>query len=148
LEKMEILIRHIAPCGANCVTCMSYLKKAKSCPGCRDNNINKPFHCVRCRIKNCDELRDNNFDYCFECRKFPCKRMKQLDNRYRTNYNFSMIENLENIKKNGIEEFIEGEKKRWICSICGGIISVHRGYCSDCGEIKYIHKGTNRAKID
>jgi len=148
LEKIEILIRHIAPCGANCVNCMSYLKKEKSCPGCRDNNINKPFHCARCRIKNCDELRNNNFDYCFECRKFPCKRMKQLDNRYQTNYNFSMIENLENIKKNGIEEFIEGEKKRWICSKCGGIISVHRGYCSDCGEIKYFHKGTNRAKIN
>jgi len=147
MKNMETLIKHIAPCGGNCVTCMAYIRKKNSCPGCREDNINKPYHCARCRIKNCDELINNDLDYCYECSKFPCKRMKQLDKRYRTNYNFSMIENLENIKKKGIEIFIEDEKKRWTCLNCGGIISVHRGYCSDCGEIKFYHKGNNRARI-
>ena len=84
----------IAPCGANCIICMSYLKKENACPGCRADNENKPKTCIRCRIKNCDELIDNNYVYCHECRKFPCTRMKQLDSRYQKNYNFSMIENI------------------------------------------------------
>ncbi|MBP8016548.1 DUF3795 domain-containing protein [Candidatus Gracilibacteria bacterium] len=148
MKQAEILTKQIAPCGANCTICMAYLKKTKSCHGCREDNINKPFHCIRCKIKNCEELKNNSFDFCFECSKFPCKRMKQLDNRYRTNYNYSMIDNLENIKKIGIGKFIEEEKSKWICSKCCGIISVHRGYCSDCGEIKFYHTGTKRKKIN
>ncbi|MFC2022687.1 hypothetical protein ACFLTL_00780 [Chloroflexota bacterium] len=45
-----------------------------------------------------------------------------------------MIENLENIKNNGLAAFVEGEKERWRCSKCGGVICVHRGYCYDCNE--------------
>ncbi len=147
MKKLEIQICQIAPCGANCAICMSYLKKENGCPGCRGGNESKPKTCIRCRIKNCEELVNNNFIYCYECSKFPCTRIKQLDNRYQRNYNFSMIENLINIERHGIDSFIQNEKKRWICSKCGGIISVHRGYCTDCGKIKYYHKGTKRAPI-
>jgi len=73
--------------------------------------------------------------------------MKQLDKRYQKNYNFSIIENLNNIEKHGINNFIQNEMKRCVCSECGGIISVHRGYCTDCGKIKYNHTGTKRAPI-
>ena len=45
-----------------------------------------------------------------------------------------MIENLENIKKFGIREFLKNEKKRWACPQCGGTICVHRGYCYNCGK--------------
>jgi len=147
MKKFIIQIDQIAPCGGNCVTCMSFLKKEHSCPGCRKGNEDKPKTCISCRIKNCNELISNNFTYCYECKKFPCARMKQLDNRYRRNYDFSMIENLLSIKKDGIDIFIRNEKKRWICSECGGIISVHRGYCSNCGKIFYSHTGTKRAPI-
>ncbi len=47
-----------------------------------------------------------------------------------------MIENLENIKKFGIREFVKNEKIRWACSQCGGTICVHRGYCYNCGKQK------------
>lgn len=33
-------------------------------------------------------------------------RLKQLDKRYRTNYNMSMIENLNNIQKLGLKGFL------------------------------------------
>lgn len=46
----------------------------------------------------------------------------------------SVLENLENIKKLGVREFVQNEKIRWTCSECGGIICVHTGYCSNCGE--------------
>jgi len=48
--------------------------------------------------------------FCFECEKFPCLRIKQLDKRYRTKYNMSVLENLENIKKLGVREFVQNEK--------------------------------------
>ncbi|WP_410510436.1 hypothetical protein RSJ42_07660 [Methanosarcina hadiensis] len=45
----------------------------------------------------------------------------------------SMIENLENIKRLGMEEFLRNEKIRWTCTECGGTICVHKGYCYYCG---------------
>ena len=46
----------------------------------------------------------------------------------------SMIENLESIKKIGLNAFIKDENERWRCIKCGGVICVHRGYCFSCGE--------------
>ena len=40
---------------------------------------------------------------------FPASRLKTLDKRYRTFYHMSMIENLEYIKKYGMERFLEKE---------------------------------------
>jgi hypothetical protein len=51
----------------------------------------------------------------------------------------STIENLENIKKFGVSEFVKNEKIRWTCSQCGGTICVHRGFCYNCGK-KYYSK--------
>jgi transposase-like protein len=46
----------------------------------------------------------------------------------------SMIENLENIRKIGINNFVVKEQERWRCTKCDGTINVHRGYCAKCGE--------------
>ncbi len=126
----------IAPCGMNCGICMAYLREKNKCPGCRIFNKSEPVSIARCKIKNCEDLNKNNLEFCFECNKFPCDRMKHLDKRYRTKYHMSMIENLENIKKLGIREFLKNEKIRWTCSKCGGTICVHRGYCYTCKELK------------
>ena len=106
----------IAPCGMNCSLCMAYLRDKNTCPGCRnEGKENKPKTRIRCIIKNCEQLKKNNWKYCSDkCEKYPCKRLKNLDKRYRNKYEMSMIENLENIKKLGIRKFIEKEKKRWI----------------------------------
>jgi hypothetical protein len=53
--------------------------------------------------------------YCSsKCSEYPCQRLKGLDNRYKTKYGMSMIENLENLKTKGVREFIRQEKKRWV----------------------------------
>ena len=116
----------IAPCGMNCSLCVAYLRDKKRCPGCRNiSNENEPKTRTQCTIKNCDQLKKDNWKYCSDkCEKFPCKRLKNLDKRYRTKYDMSMIANLENIKKLGIRKFIEKEKKRWIKG--GKIFCVHR----------------------
>ncbi|MEN6379434.1 MAG: hypothetical protein ABFD15_07640 [Methanofastidiosum sp.] len=82
-------------------------------------------------MKNCGTIKKTKF--CFRCEKYPCTRLKNLDKRYRTKYGMSMIENLENIKKLGIREFVKNERIRWACPECGGTINVHRWKCFDCG---------------
>ena len=122
----------IAPCGMNCGICLGYLREKNRCSGCWVDNEHKPKHCVNCIIKNCELLEKTNSKFCFDCEKYPCTRLKQLDKRYRTNYGISMIENLDNIKKVGLDRFVQIEYDRWICNNCGGTICVHRGYCLRC----------------
>jgi uncharacterized Zn finger protein len=122
----------IAPCGMNCRTCAAYLREKNKCPGCRGSNLKKPITRVKCKIKTCEAFADNKTAFCSECLEFPCVSLKKLDKRYRTKYNMSMIENLENIKKLGIEDFIRNEAARWLCPTCGGTICVHKGYCYNC----------------
>ena len=125
----------IAPCGMNCGVCLAYLREKRKCPGCHGEDTNKPVTRKKCVIKNCEMIQRSKSKFCFECENYPCKRLKQLDKRYRTKYNMSMIENLENIKKIGLSAFVENEKERWHCTTCGGVICVHRGYCLLCGPI-------------
>jgi hypothetical protein len=45
-----------------------------------------------------------------------------------------MIENLNDIKTNGIEAFKRAEWEKWECISCGGVINVHKGVCSKCDK--------------
>lgn len=103
---------HIAPCGMNCHLCMGFLREKNKCHGCNGARKLKLKGCRNCSITKCVESK--KLRYCFECDKFPCRRMKQLDKRYRTKYEMSMIENLEYIKKHGIRKFVKHEQNRWV----------------------------------
>ena len=125
----------IAPCGVNCDTCIGFQRDKNRCAGC-NNSGNKPYHCTVCSIKQCDEKGDNHILLCNACLKFPCRRIKDLDKRYRTKYGISLIENLNTIKEIGLTQFIELEKEKWKCSNCGQLLSVHRDTCLNCGKLK------------
>lgn len=128
-----INISLIAPCGMDCALCIGYLRKKKPCPGCNSEDVSsKPKYCQTCRIKFCDEARSNALRFCFGCSSFPCSRLRQLDKRYRTKYSMSMIENLEMIRKSGLDQFVAHEVERWACPQCGGILCVHRKTCLYC----------------
>jgi len=129
-----IKIIDIAPCGMNCGICQAFLRKKNKCSGCNKEGLEKLSFCLNCIIKNCENLKKTKSKFCFACEKYPCTRLKQLDKRYRTKYGMSMIENLENIKQNGIRKFVKNENTRWRCSQCGKILCVHRDYCLFCGK--------------
>jgi hypothetical protein len=130
----EILI---APCGMNCAICSSYLAqkydlkkdgiKKSYCGGCRPRGKNCAF-----MKKNCELIGEGRIKYCFECVQFPCKRLKNLDERYRSKYHMSMIENLRDIKEFGITKFLAQQEKTWKCPTCEGAISCHDGFCYNC----------------
>jgi len=122
----------IAPCGMNCALCIGHLREKNRCPGCnhRDDTL-KAGACRRCSIKLCEKQGHPN-QYCFRCTKYPCRRLRDLDKRYRKNYGMSMLDNLNFIRDFGIRKFIAQEKNRWACPACGKTVSVHRDECLHC----------------
>ena len=128
----------IAPCGMNCAICSQHLAyqhdvKSKGirmpyCIGCRPRDKQCAFLKKRCDLLLADKLR-----FCCECGNFPCERLEHLDRRYRTHFRMSMIENLEYIRDNGINKFLERAQEEWRYPECAGLICCHNGLCFSCG---------------
>ena len=127
----------IAPCGMNCALCANNLAlkndfkskgiKMPYCTGCRPRNKQCAF--IK---KQCSKLLNGEMAYCFECDSFPCHRLKTLDARYKERYKMSMIENLNFIKKHGMQNFLEEQEKLWKCPNCGELVCCHNGICFNC----------------
>ncbi len=127
----------IAPCGMNCALCASYLSVKNDL---KSKGIRMPA-CAGCRIRNkmcafikksCRKLLSGEVTFCYECADFPCRRLKTIDNRYRTRYRMSMIDNLRFIKTNSMAEFLASQAEKWKCPDCGGTICCHNGICFSC----------------
>lgn len=141
---MEVFDKQlIAPCGMNCAICSRYLAYKNKLPVVKG----KIYHCSGCRPedrkcvvqKNCTDNRKllkREIDFCFKCNNFPCERLLKLDRRYRKNYNMSMVENLMNIKTDGLAKFVKKQSRKYKCPNCDGLISVHNGKCFACDYIK------------
>ena len=127
----------IAPCGMNCGLCAAYQFKELDlnkkgfhrtyCPGC----IPRGENCTH-MADACDLLGKGEVRFCFVCAKYPCKRLKSLDKRYRTKYHMGMIENLNTIRDAGMEDFLKSQEEKWNCPTCGGTICCHNGLCLTC----------------
>lgn len=118
----------IAPCGMDCAICSAFLREKNRCGGCSDAHCS----CRRnCTIATCEHVKGR---YSHDCGRFPCRRLKQLDTRYRTRYRMSMLDNLTAIKRDGIRAFVKSERERWTCRECSGTIDVHHHRCSGCGK--------------
>jgi hypothetical protein len=141
----------IAPCGMNCALCSAYLAREYDlkkqgisrgyCEGCRPRGKNCAF-----MKQSCERLGNGLVKYCYECTEYPCRRLRHLDKRYRTNYRMSMIENLEFIREHGIRKFIKKDEEKWRCPSCGGTISCHGGLCFQCQVSQLKEKKKNRYK--
>lgn len=138
---VEGKIELVAPCGMNCGVCSAYLAYSKNI----SKKKGKIVHCIGCRPRNkkcaylkghCDKLSSYQIEFCFECEEFPCARLKHIDQRYRKRYNTSLIDNLQKIKAEGINSFLEEQHEKFKCSKCGGTISIHNGKCYDCEKIE------------
>lgn len=133
----------IAPCGLICDICSGFQRKKNKCVGC-SNTGNKPYHCSVCSIKTCADKNGNEMLLCSDCIKFPCRRMKDLNKRYTTNYGESPIQNLIEIKNLGLTQFIATEKEKWKCKRCGYLICVHKEVCLNCGSKNEHYKRTKQ----
>jgi hypothetical protein len=129
-------ISDLAPCGMNCATCLAYLREKNTCCGCRSDKVADSRYIRKCSIRNCAIFEKTDSTFCFECDVFPCKRLKQLDKRYKTRYTLSFLDNLQQIKSKGTDEFLKSERLKWHCNTCGGTVCVHRDYCLKCYNLK------------
>jgi hypothetical protein len=126
----------IAACGMNCALCLGHQRTKKRCAGCRGATADIHTHCQKCVIRNCPASNNTSTGFCFDCDNFPCKRLKDLDRRYRKNYGMSMIQNLTDIAECGLSEFVRREDEKWACPSCGRLLCVHRAECQNCGTLK------------
>lgn len=89
-------------------------EEGKQVPRLRGKRYFQALSKTKCGIKNCMNFRKNELEFCYECGEFPCKKIRNMDTRYRTRHNVSTMENLEDIKRLGLEEFVTNQKIRWI----------------------------------
>jgi len=139
----------IAPCGANCAVCSSYLArkyyiKAKGvempyCAGCRPDDKQCGWLKGKCQL-----LRQGQVKYCYECPDFPCDRLIHIDKRYQTNFRTSFLDNLKVIRTKGIKRLLAREAKKWKCPECGDVICCHNGICYNCSLDRLKERITNK----
>ena len=107
LKKYET----IAACGIDCGLCPRFYTKGSSvCPGCGGLDFRAKH--PSCGILTCCVIK-KGLETCADCEDFPCPRYKTESvgcDSFVTHK--KMISNLENIKANGIEHFIEKQKIR------------------------------------
>ncbi len=127
----------IAPCGMNCGLCKTYLAYSRGVP----SEKGKVSHCSSCRVrnkncafikKNCEKYQKKQVQSCLECDSMPCKRLAHLAERYHERYGMSMVENLKEIKADGMDVFLSRQREKYKCSVCGDVVSVHDGVCYKC----------------
>lgn len=125
----------IAPCGINCGTCIAFFgytmsgkRRKHSCNGC----WSRKNLCAFIK-KKCNKLANNQHDYCFECNDFPCEILEKLDSTYVEKYGMSLVENLKDLQRKGIDEYLKCEEDQWKCPSCEGVICVHNKKCYKCG---------------
>ncbi len=138
----------IAPCGLDCALCKRALADSAPCPGCHGPDAGKPVFCAeQCGIILCRRRKENGYAYCDECPDYPCEFVMEKETRYTSKYPLreSPGENLRDIRRLGMEGFLEKERTRRTCRDCGHVICVHTGICSGCGK-RYGEQGTGAGK--
>ena len=129
----NIFRENIAVCGVNCLACSAYLSEKNPCPGCtapEEKHTRKS--CKDCLKKDC--ALDQGLRWCFTCERFPCSKIKSLNNRYKTNYGVDLVENGE-CAKCDMEAFLKEQRVQFTCVVCGGVVDQHRKKCSECGLV-------------
>ncbi len=139
----------IAPCGMNCAICSRYLShvnnlKKSQCTGCRPGNRKCSYLFEKCTGINSVLKGNATAVFCFECDQYPCKQINRMDDRYRSNYEMSVKDNLECIEKTSVDKFAEEQYRKHRCLKCGGLISIHNRKCFKCDSITRLVEKRNK----
>lgn len=111
------------PCGLYCGAC-----GATDCGGCLSDRIDEWVK--QCKFRQC--TREKNIDFCCFCSDYPCKELHEFMND-KWPHHWTMEPNLEYIKKNGAEQWLQAQQKEWLCNNCGAETNWYQKMCS-CGQ--------------
>ncbi|MBN1591915.1 MAG: DUF3795 domain-containing protein [Candidatus Coatesbacteria bacterium] len=102
-----------------------------SCHGCKSDTITKC--CKECEVRAC--AISKGFATCAECEEVPCELFAPFKVGGFYPLYVLMMNNLENIKHAGIEEWRESRRKRWKCEECGTPSWWYQKVCDNCGAM-------------
>lgn len=147
------LSKLVGICGLYCGTCPSYLAYRKNdieymerrsqkegysldelrCDGCLSDKV--AAHCKDCRhgFRTC--AAEKQVNWCFECDEFPCQRLIDFTGVHVVNgisHHEHIIDDLQYMKKHGIEEWVKTQDKAARCSGCGEVLYWFDHECPDC----------------
>ena len=98
------------------------------CEGCRSKKLTTS--CANCAIRDCADTE--GIKHCALCGEYPCDQLKafQFDGRI---HHIVVIDNLENLKRQGSERWLQEQENRWKCE-CGANFSWYEDHCRQCGR--------------
>ncbi len=100
----------IACCGIDCGLCPTYYTKGPSkCPGCGGPNFSSKH--PSCSILTCC-TKNYGFETCADCNLYPCEKLNNWDKIDSFVTHKASLQNLYDIKQNGMKNFIEQQKSR------------------------------------
>ena len=105
--------------------------EAEQCFGCKSK---KPIgFCATCGIKAC--AIEKEFEFCNECAELnTCDLMSQFVANEQYPYGKCVIKNMENIRVEGLQKWLQDQEKRWRCPDCGSTYSWYHRTCPQCGQ--------------
>jgi hypothetical protein len=140
-------------CGIYCGACPSYLaprqndiaeleKRAREknftleearCDGCHSDNVMPT--CVVCQAGFRKCASEHGVTWCFECTDFSCQRLEDFKNVHIVDgisHHEHLIEELQYLKDNGVEVWLEKVDRENRCPQCGKRLYWHTRDCPDC----------------
>jgi hypothetical protein len=100
----------IACCGIDCGLCPTYYSEGTSkCPGCGGLDFSKKH--PSCSILTCC-IKKNGYETCADCNQYPCEKLKSWDKADSFVTHKVCLQNLYEIKKNGMKKYIEQQTER------------------------------------
>lgn len=131
----------LAPCGVYCGACPSFNKSCKGCSS-EDTHQNRKSK-WGCKIRNCCYY-EKKLDYCAYCDQFPCqifdnKLRSTHQNDPRFTYRYEIPKLVTRLKSMSVEAYLEFQKQRWTCDVCGGTIQFYVYKCKSCRKEQMIN---------
>jgi hypothetical protein len=101
-----------------------------ACGGCKSDMVYAG--CSTCGLRRC--AQEKNIEHCIDCADYPCKSYStwQAVAKFLP-HTHEAASSLEVIKREGVENWLDAQKRRWTCPECGTPFSWYALVCHQCG---------------
>jgi hypothetical protein len=111
------------PCGLYCGAC-----GALDCDGCRSGRVDETV--TQCLFRQC--ARKKEVVACCFCAECPCPPLRAFMHD-QWPHHWTMEPNLEEMRSQGVEQWLADQERQWVCPACGAEIKWYQQTCP-CGR--------------
>ena len=106
-------------------------KEDLACDGCKSDTVY--CGCRACDLRSC--AREKNVEHCIDCSDYPCKSYRTWQRAAKLLPHIrESVANLEIVRRDGVDHWLDSQKERWSCPSCGTPFSWYASVCSKCGR--------------